>query len=162
MVSRTFAGIAIPYGNSQDIPFTSSYFIGGSSDIRAYRTYELGPGSNSNNLEYNVGSLKLITNLEYRFGITKSFNGALFIDAGNIWDITNSEVSEPGDKFTSWESIKNSAIGTGFGIRYDFSFFVFRTDLGFKTYEPYLEGNRWFRNYNFSRAVINIGINYPF
>lgn len=162
LVSRTFAGIAIPYGNSKDIPFTSSYFIGGSSDIRAYRTYELGPGSNSNNLEYNVGSLKLITNLEYRFGITKTFKGALFIDAGNIWDITNSEVSAPGDKFTSWESIKNSAIGTGFGIRYDFSFFVFRTDLGFKTYEPYLEGNRWFRNYNFSRAVINIGINYPF
>ncbi len=162
LVSRTFVGIAIPYGNSQDIPFTSSYFIGGSSDIRAYQTYDLGPGSNNNKLEFNVGSLKLITNLEYRFGITKSFKGALFIDAGNIWDITNSEVSEEGEKFTSWESIKNSAIGTGFGLRYDFNFFVFRTDLGLKTYEPYLEGNRWFQNYNFNESVINIGINYPF
>jgi outer membrane protein assembly factor BamA len=162
LVSRTFVGIAIPYGNSKDIPFTSSYFIGGSSDIRAYRTYELGPGSNSNLLEYNVGSLKLITNIEYRFGVTKSLKGAVFIDAGNIWDITDSEVSAPGDKFTNWDSLKNSAIGTGVGLRYDFSFFVFRTDLGFKTYEPYLEGNRWFQNYDFKSAVINIGINYPF
>ena len=89
-------------------------------------------------------------------------NGAYFIDAGNIWDITDSEVSEEGEKFTSWESIKNSAIGTGFGLRYDFNFFVFRTDLGLKTYEPYLEGNRWFQNYNFNKSVINIGINYPF
>lgn len=162
LVYRTFVGVAIPYGNSTDIPFTSSYFIGGSSDIRAYRTYELGPGTNNNGLEFNVGSLKLISNLEYRFGITNSLKGAIFVDAGNIWDITDSEVSEEGDKFTGIESLKNSAIGTGFGIRYDFSFFVFRTDLGLKTYEPYLEGNRWFQNYNLRSGVINIGINYPF
>lgn len=162
LVYRTFVGVAIPYGNSTDIPFTSSYFIGGSSDIRAYRTYELGPGTNNNGLEFNVGSLKLISNLEYRFGITNSLKGAIFVDAGNIWDITDSEVSEEGDKFTGIESLKNSAIGTGFGIRYDFSFFVFRTDLGLKTYEPYLEGNRWFQNYNVRSGVINIGINYPF
>lgn len=162
LVFRSFIGIAIPYGNSTDIPFTSSYFIGGSSDIRAYKTYELGPGTNSNGLEFNVGSLKLISNLEYRFGITNSLKGALFVDAGNIWDITDSEVFEEGDKFTGIESLKNSAIGTGFGIRYDFSFFVFRTDLGLKTYEPYLEGDRWFQNYNFRSSVINIGINYPF
>jgi outer membrane protein assembly factor BamA len=162
LVCRAFTGIAIPYGNSTDIPFTSSYFIGGSSDIRAYRTYELGPGSSDNGLEYNVGSLKLIGNIEYRFGITQSIKGALFVDAGNIWDITNSEISTEGEKFTSLASIKNSAIGTGFGIRYDFSFFVFRTDIGFKTYEPNLEGNRWFRNYDLRSAVINIGINYPF
>tara|TARA_B100000809_G_scaffold32272_1_gene28165 strand:- start:4395 stop:6854 length:2460 start_codon:yes stop_codon:yes gene_type:complete len=162
LVFRSFIGIAIPYGNSTDIPFTSSYFIGGSSDIRAWVTYELGPGTNNNSLEFNVGSLKLISNLEYRFSITNSLKGALFVDAGNIWDITNSEISLEGDKFTSIESIRNSAIGTGFGIRYDFSFFVFRTDLGLKTYEPYLEGNRWFQNYNFKNGVINIGINYPF
>lgn len=162
LVFRSFIGIAIPYGNSKDIPFTNSYFIGGSSDIRAYKTYELGPGSNNSGLEYNVGSLKLIGNLEYRFGITQSLKGALFVDAGNIWDITDSEISESGEKFTSLASLKNSAIGTGFGIRYDFSFFIFRTDIGFKTYEPNLEGNRWLQNYNTDNAVINIGINYPF
>ena len=162
LVYRTFIGVAVPYGNSTDIPFTSSYFIGGSSDIRAWKTYELGPGTNNNGLEFNVGSLKLISNLEYRFGITKSLKGALFVDAGNIWDITDSELANEGDKFTGIESLKNSAVGTGFGIRYDFSFFVFRTDLGLKTYEPYLEGDRWFQNYNFRSGVINIGINYPF
>ena len=162
LVFRAFTGIALPYGNSKDIPFTNSYFIGGSSDIRAYKTYQLGPGSHNSGLEYNVGSLKLIGNLEYRFGITQSLKGALFIDTGNIWDITDSDISEPGDKFTSLESLKNSAIGTGFGIRYDFSFFVFRTDIGFKTYEPNLKEDRWFQNYDFQNAVINIGINYPF
>lgn len=162
LVYRTFIGIAIPYGNSTDIPFTSSYFIGGSSDIRAWKTYELGPGTNNNGLEFNVGSFKFISNLEFRFSFTKSLKGALFIDAGNIWDITNSEISAEGDKFSGLESLKNSAIGTGFGIRYDFSFFVFRTDLGFKTYEPNIEGNRWFQNYNFRSSVVNIGINYPF
>ncbi|MEI6864615.1 BamA/TamA family outer membrane protein [Flavicella sp.] len=162
LVFRTFAGIAVPYGNSDDIPFTSSYFIGGSSDIRAYKTYELGPGSNNSGLEFNVGSLKLIANLEYRFGITKSIKGALFIDAGNIWDITDSELSQSDEKFTGLASLKNSAIGTGFGIRYDFSFFIFRMDLGFKTYEPNIEGDRWFKNYDLDSSVINIGINYPF
>ena len=122
----------------------------------------MGPGSHNSGLEYNVGSLKLIGNLEYRFGITQSLKGALFIDTGNIWDITDSDISEPGDKFTSLESLKNSAIGTGFGIRYDFSFFVFRTDIGFKTFEPNLKEDRWFQNYDFPNAVINIGINYPF
>jgi len=162
LVYRTFLGIAVPYGNSTDIPFTSSYFIGGSSDIRAWRTYELGPGTNNNGLEFNVGSLKLISNIEYRFNITNNLKGALFVDAGNIWDITNSELSPEGDKFTGIKSLKNIAVGTGFGIRYDFSFFVFRTDLGLKTYEPYLENDRWFQNYNLRSGVINIGINYPF
>lgn len=162
LVYRNFIGIAFPYGNSTEIPFTSSYFIGGSSDIRAWKTYELGPGSNNTGLEFNVGSLKLIANLEYRFDITSSIKGALFVDAGNIWDITDSELTTEGEKFTSFASLKNSAIGSGFGIRYDFSFFVLRMDLGIKTYEPYLTGDRWFQNFELRSSVFNIGINYPF
>ena len=65
--------------------------------------------------------------------------------------------------FTDFKSLENIAVGSGFGLRYDFDFFVLRFDTGFKTYDPsQQEGSRWFRNYNFRNAVYNIGINYPF
>ncbi len=160
---RAFFGIAIPYGNSEDIPFSRSYFIGGANDLRAWQVYELGPGATRTGLEYNVGSLKLLTSLEYRFNIINSFKGALFIDAGNIWDITNSDIIEPEGKFTGFKSLADTAVGSGLGIRYDFSFLIIRLDAGFKTYEPYQpDGQKWFTNYNFGNAVYNIGINYPF
>lgn len=160
---RAFAGVAVPYGNSETIPFSRSYFIGGANDLRAWKVYDLGPGSTSTGLEYNVGNLKLLTSLEYRFEILNSIKGALFIDAGNIWDITNSDITAPEAKFTGFESFKDFAVGSGFGIRYDLSFILIRLDLGFKTYEPYLEENsKWFNNYNFGRAVYNFGISYPF
>jgi outer membrane protein assembly factor BamA len=159
---RSFLGVAVPYGNSDEIPFSNSYFIGGSSDIRAWKTYDLGPGSSNTGLEFNVSNFKFINSLEYRFDINRSFKGALFIDAGNIWDITNSDLTTVDEKFIGLKSLKNIAVGTGFGIRYDFNFLVLRLDLGFKTYEPYLEDDRWLQNYNFENAVLNIGINYPF
>lgn len=160
---RANAGVAIPYANSASIPFSRSYFAGGPNDIRAWSIYELGPGSEDSGLEFNVGNLKLLSNLEYRFDIISSFKGALFIDAGNIWDTTNSDLTSDAAKFDSFSSLKDIAIGSGFGLRYDFSFLVFRADVGFKTYEPYLtNGNKWFQNYNFKNSVLNIGINYPF
>ena len=158
---RSFIGAIIPYDNSA-IPFTKSYFAGGSNDIRAWQTYDLGPGSRNSGLEYNIGSLKFLTSAEYRFDLFGSLKGALFMDAGNIWDITNSIFAEEKATFNGFKSIKDIAVGSGFGLRYDFSFLVFRLDLGFKMHEPYLENNKWFRNYNFSNAVYNIGINYPF
>ena len=163
LVHRTFIGAAIPFGNSDDIPFSRSYRAGGSNDIRAWYTFDLGPGSEKTAREFNTGSLKLTTNLEYRFKVLNSLYSALFIDAGNIWDITNSTISTPESKFKGLSSIKEIAIGSGFGMRYDFSFLVFRFDIGFKTHEPYLQStNKWFKNYNFSNAAYQIGINYPF
>ncbi|WP_298782189.1 BamA/TamA family outer membrane protein [uncultured Polaribacter sp.] len=158
---RTFLGAIITYDNS-DIPFTKSYFAGGSNDVRAWQTYELGPGKTNTGLEYNVGSLKFLTSAEYRFNMIGKLKGALFVDAGNIWDITGSNFINEDSKFTGLESLKDIAIGSGFGTRLDFSFLIVRFDIGFKTYEPYLEGSKWFKNYSFNDAVYNIGINYPF
>ena len=158
---RTFLGAIIPYDNS-DIPFTKSYFAGGSNDIRAWQTYELGPGSRNTGLEYNVGSLKFLTSAEYRFDVVSKLKGAVFIDAGNIWDITGSSFVDDESKFSDLSSLEDIAIGSGFGARLDFNFLVLRFDIGFKTYEPYLDNKKWFRNYNFASAVYNIGINYPF
>jgi len=163
LVFRTFIGAAFPYGNSTSIPFSRSYSAGGSNEIRAWRTFDLGPGAEINTLEYNVSTFKLVSNLEYRFKVTDKIFSALFIDAGNIWDITDSNLVSEKGKLTSFSSLKNTAVGTGFGLRYNFGFLVFRFDTGFKTYEPYLlSENKWFVNYNFGNAVYNIGINYPF
>jgi len=158
---RTKLGIAVPYGNSTSIPFSRSYYAGGPNDIRAWKIYELGPGIENGGLEFNVGNFKLLSNIEYRFDIISSFKGALFIDAGNIWDVSNSELTTDAAKLNSFSSLKNTAIGTGFGLRYDLSFLVLRGDLGFKTYVPYESGRKWF-NKAYGKPVVNFGINYPF
>ena len=160
---RSSLGVGIPYGNSSVLPFSRSYFAGGPNDIRAWKIYELGPGAEQSGLEFNVGNLKFLTNLEYRFNIYQAFKGALFVDAGNIWDISKSSLTTDAAKFDSLSSLENIAVGTGFGLRYDFSFLVLRGDFGFKTYEPYLEsGKRWFNKSELKKPVLNIGINYPF
>ena len=159
---RSFFGMAVPYGNSNSIPFVRSYFAGGSNDNRAWNAYELGPGTTSNLNDFNEANLKIALNLEYRFPIAGDVKGALFADAGNIWNVFDSE-DNPDAVFTGFDSLGEIALGTGFGLRYDFTYFVFRVDTGFKTYNPAeLPSRRWFSDYNFRNAVFNVGINYPF
>jgi len=159
---RFFGGIAIPYGNSTSIPFVRSYFAGGANDNRGWRPYDLGPGSSGSVLDFNEANFKLAINGEYRFPILGSIKGAIFADAGNIWNVFD-DIDIPSFRFDGFKDLSEIALATGFGIRYDFGFFVLRLDTGFKTYNPALpEGARWFKQYNFSNAVYNIGINYPF
>ncbi|WP_407556143.1 BamA/TamA family outer membrane protein [Winogradskyella sp. 4-2091] len=159
---RSYAGIAIPYGNSNSVPFAESFFAGGPNDNRAWSAYNLGPGSSNSTNEFNEANFKLHLSAEQRFNIFGQWHGAIFVDAGNIWNVLDN-VTDEGATFTDFSSLKDIAVGSGFGIRYDFDFFVLRFDTGFKTYDPSQESsNRWFRNYNFTNAVYNIGINYPF
>ena len=143
---RAFFGMAIPYGNSTNIPFSRSYFAGGSNDIRAWQPYSLGPGSSGAINDFNEANMKLTLSSELRFKIVNNFKGALFIDAGNIWNVLD-DVTDESAMFDSFSSLNDIAIGSGFGLRYDFSFFVVRLDLAFKTYNPSDEiGKRWFRD----------------
>ena len=159
---RAFAGIAIPFGNSENIPFSRSYYSGGSNDNRAWKAYKLGPGSSDNYNEFNEANFKLAFNLEYRTSLFGKFKGALFVDVGNIWNVFD-DVEDSAMKFDGLQDLNELAIGTGFGVRYDFNFFVIRLDVGFKTYNPsYKIGSRWLNDYNIDKAVFNIGINYPF
>ena len=158
---RGFAGIAIPYGNSETVPFSRSYFSGGSNDNRAWRSYSLGPGRSQSINDFNEANMKLAFSIEYRFNIFGAFNGAFFVDAGNIWNVLDN-VTDEKRVFDSFRSLGDAAVGSGFGVRYDFNFFVIRLDAGFKTYNPADESQKWFRDYNFSHSVLNIGINYPF
>ncbi|MAL58593.1 MAG: hypothetical protein CMC14_00945 [Flavobacteriaceae bacterium] len=159
---RAFGGIAIPYGNSNSIPFTRSYFAGGANDNRGWRPYDLGPGSSGSLLDFNEANFKLAFNAEYRYTLLGSFKGAFFADAGNIWNVFD-EIESEAFRFDGIKDLKEIALATGFGLRYDFGFFVIRFDVGFKTHNPGRAiGDRWFKEYNFANAVYNIGINYPF
>ena len=159
---RSFFGIAIPLKNASSIPFSKSFFAGGSNDNRAWTAYDLGPGSSNNNNEFNEANMKLAFSLEYRFRLFGELDGALFTDAGNIWNVLD-DVSDPKANFDNFEALSDLGLGAGFGLRYDFDFFILRLDTGFKAYNPSYEINsRWLKDFNFNNAVYNIGINYPF
>ena len=106
--------------------------------------------------------MKIALSSEFRFKLLGSLKGALFADAGNIWNVLDN-TKDTKATFSKLKDLENIALGSGFGLRYDLGLFVFRLDLGFKTYNPaYETGNRWLKDYNFARSVVNFGINYPF
>ncbi|MEO9952710.1 BamA/TamA family outer membrane protein [Nonlabens sp.] len=159
---RAFGGIAIPYGNSDNIPFIRSFFAGGPNDNRAWQAYELGPGKTGGLNDFNEANMKIALNAEYRFPISGAFKGAVFADIGNIYNVLDSE-EDPDAIFNNISDLEYLALGTGAGLRYDFGFFVLRFDMGFKTYNPALEEDRrWFKEFKISKSVLNVGINYPF
>lgn len=174
---RFHVGVAKPYGDiSQDIlPYEKYYFAGGSNSIRAWAPRRLGPGSYVNtdeegNFTYNLeqpGEIIFETSVEVRRNLINFLDGALFIDAGNVWYF--SENQNPGSNFELDKFYKQIAIGTGFGLRIDFSFLILRFDFAFKVYDPARSpGERWTINewnlgtrQNYGPAL-NIGIGYPF
>ncbi len=162
IASRYFLGFAVPYGNSNNIPFSESFFGGGSNDNRAWEVYRLGPGSSGATDEFNEGNLKIAFNFEYRFKMFGRFNGALFTDIGNIWNILD-DTEDDRRTFKSLKDLNELAIGSGFGLRYDSGLFVFRLDMGLKTYNPARnQDERWFKDFSLKKSVFNIGLNYPF
>ena len=159
---RSFFGLAMPLGNATSIPFSQSYFSGGANDNRAWEVYRLGPGSSFSGNEFNEANFKIALNFEYRFDLFGSFKGALFADAGNIWNLFD-DVTDPSKRFDGFRDLSELAIGTGFGVRYDFGLFIFRLDTGFKTHNPALEkSKRWLTDMQLKKANLTIGINYPF
>ena len=166
--SRFFVGIGYPYGNMNLLPFSEKYFSGGANSIRAWQVRSLGPGSYVKPKELSfpnqTADIKLEGNFEYRFNIISIFDGAIFVDVGNIWAI-NEHDNRENAKFEFDTFYKQIAVGTGFGIRLDINFFIIRFDIGIKLKDPSApENQRWIpitpilkENY-----TINFGIGYPF
>ena len=159
---RSYFGIAVPFGNSNNIPFSKSFFAGGSNDNRAWEVYRLGPGISGAISEFNEANMKIAMSIEYRFNLIGKLDGALFTDFGNIWNVFDN-TNDPKRTFDSIKDLNEIAIGSGFGMRYNLGYFVLRLDMGLKTYNPVLKTkDRWLTDFNLKKAVFNIGLNYPF
>jgi outer membrane protein assembly factor BamA len=168
VVGRAFVGIGLPYGNLNVLPFEKKYFTGGANGIRAWQVRSLGPGSYKappNFYPNQSSDIKLEANLEYRFKLFWLMEGALFMDAGNIWAI-NGKDNREGAVFKVDRFYKQIAVGSGFGLRFDFTYFLFRLDLGMKMRDPSLpEGKRLIPgNYKINGEHFNLSfaIGYPF
>jgi outer membrane protein assembly factor BamA len=182
LVYRLFIGCAYPYGNSSALPFEKKYFSGGPNSIRAWRTRELGPGSyfdtdtTKSKIPNTMADIKLEANIEYRFKLFWKVEGALFLDIGNIWAI-NPDDERPNSLFDFNKFYKDLAVGTGFGTRFDFSFFIIRLDFGLKLRDPSFSQDKWipdseFLNsdeyalrkdeYEYKIWNVQFGIGYPF
>lgn len=140
LVFHVGLGVAYPYGNSTVLPFEKRYFSGGANSVRGWTVRSLGPGRYKDkdgkiNFITQTGDLKLDLNLEYRTHLFWKFNGAAFLDAGNIWTIRNYE-EQPGGQFTWKGLVTDLAVSYGLGLRLNFDFFVLRFDFGMKAINP--------------------------
>lgn len=133
-------GIAVPYGNAKTIPFEKQYFSGGANSVRGWAVRDLGPGSfaGNGNLLDQSGDIKLDASIEYRSKLFWKFQGAAFIDAGNIWTI-RSYANQPGGVFKFDKFYKQIAVAYGLGLRLDLDFFILRFDGGMKAVNPAYE-----------------------
>nr|WP_179348126.1 BamA/TamA family outer membrane protein [Winogradskyella pacifica] len=170
IATRFFAGYGLPYGNSDVIPYVKQYFSGGPYSVRAFRIRSLGPGTysaeadednNSSTYFDQTGNIRLEANVEYRFPIFSFFKGAIFADAGNVWNSkSNPSFDNEEDKFTS-DFINQLGMGTGIGLHIDVQGFVIRFDLAAPFHDPSLpEGQRW--DFKVDEPVLNFAIGYSF
>lgn len=181
--ARANLGAAIPVFQDSLVPYVKQFFVGGPNSIRAWQIRELGPGGHDrlllNPVEgqpfFQTGDVKMEFNLEYQFDVIWYLEGAFFLDGGNVWNI-NFDDQRPGSQFTS-NFLDQMALGVGYGLRFDFNYFIIRFDFGYKLRNPFPDpenSKQWvlfdgrynptsrflFVNYPFGN--INIAINYPF
>ena len=170
LATRLLVGVGYAYGNSEVMPYSEQFYIGGANSIRAFTVRSIGPGSyrpaagNPNGYLDQTGDFKLEANVEYRFAIMGRLGGAVFLDAGNVW-LLKADPDRPGAEL-KWKGFFNEiALGTGFGLRYDISYLVIRADLGIGIHTPYPNPEKR-GYYNISKFRDGLGfhlaIGYPF
>ena len=179
LATRLILGSGFSYGNGLELPYIKQYFIGGSNSLRAFRLRGLGPGAfvqDPDDIDAfteqfidQTGDIKLEMNVEYRFPVFNYIKGALFLEGGNIWLIDDDDLPEGNFNFDGF--YKQMGVGAGFGLRFDFNFFLFRLDVAFPLRSPeFGEGFKWRFNeidlfdstWRSEFLRYNIGIGYPF
>ena len=169
--TRLLVGAGAAYGNSRALPFEQHFYSGGANSLRGWQARSVGPGMSAKDSTFVIpnqtGDMKLEANAEYRFGVFWKFDGALFIDAGNVWTLhdTDSDSQQLG-KFTASNFLKGIAIDWGLGLRLDLNFILVRLDMGMILRDPSVDAeykwrspDKWLRNDGFS---IHFGVGYPF
>jgi outer membrane protein assembly factor BamA len=169
---RIGAGVVVPYGDSKVAPYVKQFFVGGPSSLRAWRIRELGPGAyvdastgaQNQRPFYQAGDFRFEFNGELRFPMFLWIKGAVFLDGGNVWTIKK-EASRPNAELRL-DSYKNIALGTGFGVRADFGFFILRFDVGIKLKKPtQTAGSYWVTEpwrLRKENLAYNLAVGYPF
>ncbi len=169
LVSRVAVGAAHAYGNSTQVPYAEQFYVGGANSIRAFAVRSIGPGSykapDGMPEDYfdRTGTFKFEANVEYRFPLMGPLHGALFVDAGNVW-LLKDDPMRPGGKLEAKNFLREIALGTGFGLRFDISMLVVRADLGIGIHAPYNTGHGGYYNMvNFGKSLaFHLAIGYPF
>src|SRR5699024_1842461 len=166
LAARIYGGYGIAYGNSDVVPYIRQFYSGGAYSVRAFRIRGLGPGTfnkeENPNISYfdQTGNIRLEANLEYRFPIYSFLKGAVFVDAGNIWNSSANEMYNGTDKFSS-KFIEELGMGAGVGVRIDVQGFVIRFDLASPFHDPSLpRGKRY--DFRWNKSILNFAIGYPF
>jgi outer membrane protein assembly factor BamA len=169
IATRLLAGAGYAYGNSTALPFEKHFYAGGANSLRGWQARTVGPGTSKMDDSFIIpnqtGDMKLEANLEYRFDIFWKIAGAVFADAGNVWNL-NSKATDPNDpSIFRWEDFGESiAANWGLGLRLNFGFLLLRLDAGFKVHDPAREykwvgPDQWFTRNGFA---IHFGVGYPF
>ncbi len=169
LVNRVAIGAAHAYGNSSEVPYAEQFYVGGANSIRAFTVRSLGPGSYRPSQDVRdsyfdqTGTFKFEFNTEYRFPILGPLHGALFIDAGNVW-LLKRDPLRPGGELKASTFLRDIALGTGAGLRFDIGMLVVRADLGIGIHAPYRTSRKGYYNMeSFGKSLaFHLAIGYPF
>jgi outer membrane protein assembly factor BamA len=169
LAGRIFGGVGVTYGNSagRSIPFDRMFYCGGANSMRGWVPRTLGPGNKpeikDSTYPAQVGDVRLEANMEFRFPIWWIFKGAVFLDAGNVWYLRDTEDSNPEEVFHFNSFYKQLGFNTGVGLRIDATFVILRFDLGLQLHNPGRpESERWIHNLKWNNMALNFGVGYPF
>ncbi len=169
LMSRVAVGAAHAYGNSTQVPYSEQFYAGGANSVRAFTVRSIGPGSyrvpdgEVNGYFDQTGTFKFEFNIEYRFPLYGPLRGALFLDTGNVW-LLEDDAQRPGGTLKASSFLKDLAVGTGVGLRFDIGMLVVRGDLGIGIHAPYETGRSGYYNMeSFKKSLaFHLAIGYPF
>ena len=167
---RALAGAGFAYGNSVSLPFEKLFYAGGASSMRGWRARAVGPGMAPRDTSFAIanqsGDMHLETNVEFRFPMFWKLQGAIFLDAGNVWNIgmeaLDGESRDPLSLFSFKNLLRSTALAGGLGARVDFGLVLIRFDLGVKIYDPSLQEWMGINDWAMGNYAFHFGIGYPF
>ena len=171
VATRFLVGAGAAYGNSKALPFEQHFYSGGAGSLRGWQARSVGPGISAKDTTFVIpnqtGDMKIEANIEYRFGVFWKFDGAVFVDAGNVWTLHNTDTdSKQLGKFTASNFIEGIAVDWGLGLRLDLNFILVRVDAGMIIRNPseasgsrWRAPDKWLRHDGYS---VHFGVGYPF
>ena len=169
IATRLLAGVGYAYGNSTALPFEKHFYGGGANSLRGWQARTVGPGTSPRDTTFVIpnqtGDMKLEANIEYRFDIVWKLDGAVFVDAGNVWTLKHKDTPENDPAIFRWNNLAESiAANWGVGVRLNFGFLLLRVDMGMKIHDParvdkWVNPGQWLKRDNFA---LHFGVGYPF